>query len=134
MQSILLGQDLDPSPKGVVIIDMVCVVVGETVEVVSLGEIVTPIFSVAVDIGEAIVAASTEAYVDIEVTSNIVLTRVDMELTLGIEMGETVDVVLSKIDGQSNIRASARRQVCALPCVRELRLKLMEQVLQSVVD
>jgi hypothetical protein len=112
----LTWERLGPISKGVLNVDVVCVVVGETVEVVSLEETVTPIFSVAVDMGEAIVAA----------TSNIVLTGVDMEVTFGIEIGETVDIVFSEIGDQSNVGASARRRVCAPPCAGELRLKLME--------
>jgi hypothetical protein len=124
---------LGPISKGFVNVDVVCVVVGEIVEVVSLDVTVTPILSVAVDMGEAIVAASTEANVDIEATSNIVLTGVDMEFIFGIEIGETVDVVFSEIGDQSNVGASARRRVCAPPCAEESRLKLMERFLQSTI-
>jgi hypothetical protein len=107
---------LGPISKGVVMVDVVRIVVGEIVEVVSLGETITPIFSVVVDMREAIVAASTKANVDIEATSNVVLTGVDIEVTLGIELGETVDVVFFEIGNQSNVGESARRRLCAIPC------------------
>jgi hypothetical protein len=57
------------SKAGVIVNVLRFVVGGEIVEVVSMGEIITPIFFGAVDTGETIVAASMETKVDIEVSN-----------------------------------------------------------------